>query len=220
MAMQLSDIVWQTGDIVLFSGRSAVSRIIRLGTCSPYSHVGIIARVSFESLCVARRFGSLNVGTKAIADWVKRDLLFESTTLSHEPCDVTGKCIEGTQAHGPLQRIAVYDGRVWLMRAKPERKLNATQASRLAFSLLSGLGRPYEEDRRLVLAGLRLTRNLWKPCAADRSKLFCVEFVTSALQYANWGEDFPQFEPGLLSPAAMVKLLTRAGVYDHPVRLK
>ena len=113
--------VFAPGDLLIFSGRGFFSSVIRLATCSPYSHVGVCAEA-----------------------WGKV-YLFESTTLCDLPDDLTGKKHAGVQAHVPETRIAAYDGRVWRLPVALGWKLSHDENTRLSRFLLDMLRKPYDE---------------------------------------------------------------------------
>ena len=77
----------KTGDIVLFSGKGFISRMIKLFTRSKWSHVGMVV--------VARDIDSV--------------LLFQSTTLSKSR-DITGKERKGVQLNYLSDVVTKYNG--------------------------------------------------------------------------------------------------------------
>ena len=84
----------KAGDVIGFSGNSWISALINLGTYglpfSGISHVGIMAHAADGRL-----------------------LLFESTTLENMPCELSGECFNGTQAHDLTKILQAYAGKVW-----------------------------------------------------------------------------------------------------------
>jgi len=82
----------KTGDIVLFSGKSPVSAMIKLTTKSPWSHVGMVMRLeSYDTV-----------------------LLWESTGLKDIPDVEDGTAEMGVQLVPMSERVASYDGEVSL----------------------------------------------------------------------------------------------------------
>ena len=81
----------KTGDIVIFSGKSAISNFIKLFSGGKWSHVGMVLRV------------------KELDDAV---LLWESTTLSNVVDVETQSAAKGVQLVPMSQRVASYDGEI------------------------------------------------------------------------------------------------------------
>lgn len=206
---------WSNADILVFSGRSPESILIRGVTCSPFSHAAILARVTKRDLELAVADG-LRVPLEILTQWQDRLLLFESTTLVDQPCEILGKAIRGVQAHDPEKRILAYDGRVWLMNILSP--LNDLETTRLTHYLLGKLGTEYDEGGA-VLAGTRLLKWLLWQRADDRSHLFCVETVEAAALYALIDHELPTLCPGNDRPKDMVRKLTKSKVYGKLRRL-
>ncbi|MBL9123303.1 MAG: hypothetical protein JNG90_06690, partial [Planctomycetaceae bacterium] len=116
-----------SGDILAMAGRSRVSRTIKVGTCSRFSHVAGISRVSHQLLTRLARQGAFDHlqlqpfpdGTPLVAGWTDRHVLIEATTLCTDPCLFLGTPVRGVQAHVPAERIAKYDGQVWVCKVNP-----------------------------------------------------------------------------------------------------
>lgn len=209
---------WKPGDVVLFSGGGLFSRAVKFWTCSPYSHVAVIARVTRAALWLAQRLDEIGLDEDFINSWQTRDLLFESTFGEGLPCELLKKTYDGAQSHDYAKRVDSYAGSVW--RLPVAKELDTIEQSRLAHSLLEKLGVPYDE-RRVYLAGSRLTRCLWGPCAADRKKVFCVEYVADALKHAFLTRKFlAGEEPGLKTPQKFVDLLIASKMYEQPEKIK
>lgn len=147
--------VVKTGDLIFFSGRGLTSWLIKRATRSDFSHVGIVVRDP--------AFGVL---------------LVESTTLSKMPDLWTGRRTEGVQAVYLSQRIATYQGAVWIARGK--RPLERAEEERLARVLYELRQRPYERSY-WTLARAALP-NWLGGNGPDPSSLFCSELVAIALQ--------------------------------------
>jgi hypothetical protein len=81
----------------------------------------------------------------------------ESTTLNTEPCSVTKKCIKGVQSHPLVERIASYQGRVWISRLS---QWHAVDSSALTQRVLEQIGKPYDEIGCLV-CGTGILKYLW-----------------------------------------------------------
>jgi hypothetical protein len=211
-------LAWEWGDIVAFSGRGAVSRGIRLGTCSAISHVGIVAwtpKWQLENLVCAR---ALRMPEETLETWRDQDLLYESTTLCGLPCAIRGKTIHGVQAHPPEERLAEYDGRAWRYRLAPEWWEDVTEEreDRLVGHLLARIGQRYDR-RGAVLAGTHLVKHLWPWAKRDRASVFCSEYLASVLQHVGL---LPISNAGKITPAGLIRQLVEAEVYLPGEELK
>lgn len=210
------------GGLVLFSGSSQTSWGIRLGTCSKFSHVGIIAEVGRNDLLVASRRNTMILESDALK-WPKSSwpFLFESTTLVDEPCEVTGRTIKGVQAHTLGVRLRGYAGRAWYLKPTDRWQLTGSESCQLTALLLDKIGVAYDPEGA-VLAGTIFSKRWWMTRrAADRSTLFCVEYVADALLRSLRGRpDFPSgLLPGQLSPIGLVRWVKEHGLYESMYRL-
>ncbi len=185
-----------TGDVVVFSGRGAVSSVIKRHTGSVWSHVGMAIWTD--------GFGS---------ETSRRLLCIESTTLNELP-DVTGEYRRGVQMTLLSQRIAAYDGAMWLSRLR--RPLESDQQAAMVEWLFRqhASAVPYDAPGGIV-AGLDRWENwpkwlrilTWpllgwtRSRRPDLSRLFCSELVGRALQVA-----------GLVDSAVNVSEMTPADV--------
>ena len=145
-----------TGDIILFSGKGAISQGIKRFTFSHWSHVGMVIRShEFESI-----------------------LLWESTTLTNIPDLESGNLIKGVQIVPLSQRILLYNGEIGLRKLKTDRTEEKMKA-------LIGLrkklrGKRYEESN------IELIKSAYDGPfghnTEDLSSLFCSELVAEAYQ--------------------------------------
>ena len=147
----------RTGDIVLFSGKGAVSNIIKLATSSAWSHVGMVLRLP--------QSGAV--------------FLWESTTLSNLKDVVDGKAKRGVQLVLLSDRLRTYDGRAQIRHLE---SFDVTEG--MYYNLMQFRedvrGRTYEESR------VELAKAAYDgPLGAneeDLSSLFCSELVAEAYQ--------------------------------------
>lgn len=146
----------KTGDIVLFSGKSKVSFMIKLATNSIWSHVGMALRLP-QSEAV---------------------FLWESTTLSNLKDITTGKAKRGVQLVLLSERLRAYDGKVAirpLLKGVDEPGYYDLMEFREEVR-----GRDYERDK------MELVKSAYDgPFGAneeDLSSLFCSELVAEAYQ--------------------------------------
>ena len=153
----------QTGDIVLFSGKSGMSEGIKWATFSEWSHVGMVVHMP--------------PGAGPLADTV---LLWESTSVDNlrDALDGVARC--GVQLVLLSDRVQIYPGSVALRRLSVHREpamLDALSALRLKLR-----HRPFEEGRlELMRAALDGPFDLL-PSSEDLTSLFCSELVAEAYQ--------------------------------------
>ena len=170
----------KAGDLIGYSGRSWLSFGINLGTCGlpgwGISHVGILAHAPDGRL-----------------------LVFESTSLDGKiPCEITGQCIHGTQAHSLEDMVREYDGRVY--HYPFYRQLYATEDARLTEFLIDTIGTPYDMLGAFRSGGIGLSfiESLLRP--ANLETIFCSEMVAAA--YAVTGlhatDNVSRWSPNLL----------------------
>lgn len=222
--MRYKYLSFDPGDILVFSGRGPVSALVKVATCSPYSHVGMVAQVAPADLLFSdpHKAGKHPaISEDCPRNWQTRNLLFESTTLSSSPCEITGKRINGVQAHDPAAIVRGFRGRVYRMELNPPRQLTKChdESHRLTAALLGRIGTSYDIPGS-ILSGTRILKRLFPGCAANRQKLVCVEYVAWALQEAFKRRRLPmELKPGQLTPGQLVRRLCRAGIYSWPKRI-
>lgn len=161
----------KTGDIVLFSGKSAVSNVIKLFSGGKWSHVGMVLRLP------------------QFADAV---MLWESTTLSDIKDVETGLAIKGVQLVPLSQRVAGYNGEVTVrILSKPITKpmFEALAERRKELSR-----KPYERgETELIKAAWDGLGGASK--GEDLSSLFCSELVAEAYQAMGLLPEWPKGLP-------------------------
>jgi len=211
----------QPADVVCFSGRSRISQGIKLATCSDITHVGTVAHIERWQLRKAAM--ESEVAVQNVNGFKNQMLLFESTTLNSAPCLITGKAIDGVQAHDPMQRIKDYDGQVWFYRLTPawrNRFHHGTGPADLGDYLLSKIGRPYDSFEALesgsnilqYLSPWRWIANLFA-CSRENytERLFCSEYVAGALRLVGL---YPLGSVSKVSPARLIKMLIASEIYE------
>ncbi len=146
----------------------------------------------------------------------RRLLLFESTTLCDEPCLLTGRCVQGVQAHDPAERIASYHGTVARLRLARAWRLNSHEIGILHEWLLNVASEPYDLRGALV-SGTRLFK--WSALMPypDLESLFCSELCAAALMRLH---RMPLENPSAYNPASLVRVLRRCGTYGAPRWMK
>jgi hypothetical protein len=146
-----------TGDIVLFSGKGAISHGIKLFTFSKWSHVGIVLRLPD-------------------ADTV---FLWESTTLSNLADVIDGKKKKGVQLVLLSDRIRTYDGDASIRHLQnfqiDDNKYKKLMALRKSFR-----NKPYEKSEIELIKSAY--DGPWGHNEEDLSSLFCSELVAETYQ--------------------------------------
>lgn len=143
-----------TGDIVLFSGRGAISAAIKVGSQSRWSHVGMIVR----------------------DDLLDMVLLWESTTLVNVPDVVDDLPVKGVQVVSFSRRVEAYDGDMAVRRLQGVRTPAMIDGFRRAREEFHR--KPYEQ-RLIALALAALPGTV----PSDLSSLFCSEVVWATYQH-------------------------------------
>lgn len=234
MACDLQQSDWQNGDILAFSGHGPTSLLIRGATCSSISHVGGVCYVTPEAiqqhLEATGRVDATGSTISVLTYWKPRFLLFESTTLSDLPCEITGLSIHGVQAHTPEKRIEQYNGKIWRYRMTQSwyQTFDENDGPRkLSEKLLALIGTQYDRWEA-INSGTHLLkhskfwailRSLLPGVKANHDKqLFCSEYLVSVLQHLGM---FGLEDAGKINPAELISRLVSAGVLeDEPVLLK
>lgn len=191
---------FQSGDVLCFAGREFASRVIAFKTCS----WGQLFRGEWFSHC------------GIVAPYAGNAKLFESTTLAEMPCDIQKRRVSGVQAHDPAERIAKYDGKVWLLRLVEHNKLRERKALRLSWFLQRAIETPYDYEQALLAGTNWIKRSSWT--RPDKSSLFCDELVAMALMSIDVIGD--AFNPSTVTPAWLAWFLVDRWIYEAPRRLK
>lgn len=147
----------ETGDIILFSGNSFISHLIRMATRSDYSHVGMVLKFNgYDSV-----------------------FLWESTKLSNVGDILSGKKKNGVQITLLSERIENYNGSCVLRRlASPS--FTSAQIDSLNQLRRELRNRPYERNKKELI--LSLYDNAGGKNEEDLSSVFCSELVAEAYQ--------------------------------------
>ena len=153
------------GDVVAFSGKGRVSKIIKWKTNSKVSHVGMVYKM--DSL------------------GIPRIQLIESTTLGNLPDIKEGKARKGVQLQFLSQRLDTYDGEAWIYPLKDEIKsvwltnmlvwLTDVHTKKIDYDSFQAIGAGL--DLFDMIPGIEME--------PDFSSLFCSELVSKALKIAG-----------------------------------
>lgn len=163
----------QTGDLVLFSGRTWFSRAVQYFSDTPWSHVGMVLRLpEYDFVC-----------------------LYEATAL-HDLQDLdTGTVHDGVQLVPLSRRLQTYNGSV------AYRKLHGFSVAGEHLQALLRLrhtfrGRPWEKHN------MELVRAMWAsltgPSAhgrVDLSSFFCSELISKCYQTLGLLDSGPHARP-------------------------
>lgn len=161
----------KTGDLVIFSGKSALSSIIKLFSGGKWSHVGMVLRLpEFDNMI----------------------LLWESTTLSNITDIETHAATKGVQLVPLSQRINSYDGEINIRQL--DKPVTAEMFHALAECRRMLSGKPYEKNE------LELIRAAYDGIGGashgeDLSSVFCSELVAEAYQAMGLLPEYPQGLP-------------------------
>jgi hypothetical protein len=151
----------KTGDLVLFSSDELVGRLIRFGTGSVWSHIGMVIHIEEWELV----------------------LLWESTTLQNIKEFDSGQKFVGVQLVALSQKIREFTGRIAIrMLSRPlDKNQLETLASfrRQAARLVSFEGSKWELIRAAVDGPWEL---LVGQNREDLSNLFCAELIAEAYE--------------------------------------
>lgn len=148
----------KTGDLVLFSGKGFISRLIQFGTRSKWSHVGMVIKIKE-------------------LDFVA---LFESTTLSNIKDINTNTLKRGVQLVPLSERITKYDGEVAIRQLN--KALTDDQINYLVQFRKNMQGKAYESSNLELIKSALDQFNSLTLNAEDLSTVFCSELVAEAYQ--------------------------------------
>jgi hypothetical protein len=186
----------KAGDVIGFSGNSWISALINVGTYGiPFwgiSHVGVMAHAADGRL-----------------------LLFESTTLENMPCEISGECFNGTQAHDLTKILQAYAGKVW--HYPLYRPLYEHEDRRLTEFLMATIHTPYDAMGAFRAAGVGLSfvESLFRE--QDLHMIFCSEWVAAA--YADLGL-MPTVSAARWNPNHLCRMLQYKELVFKPRRLR
>lgn len=161
----------------------------------------------------------LKIGPSHVAtfcEYQQQTLWIESTTLCPYPCEITGRPINGCQAHHPQTRIADYltdGGRVDLYRLSPIEKLSKDERELLSRILIRHfVGREVTYDLGgALLSGTRLFKRTRLLPSADLNELFCSELVAAVCMRLG---RMNRSNPTQFNPACLLRELVRNGTYQ------
>lgn len=185
----------KTGDLIIFSGTSFVSEVIRWKTNSPYSHVGMVLDT----------FHNEGFGQSI--------MVIESTSLIDIPDIQTKEIVKGVQLHWLSKRINAYKGSIfWAPLHEPlshdgtiimQQWLRSKHNARVSYDYAQAIG-----------AGLDFFDDFGLENEPDFSTLFCSELVAKALQKARIISE--AYNPSEMTPQNIVDL----DCYGEPVCIK
>lgn len=148
----------KTGDLVLFSGASFFSSVIKWAVGGKWSHVGVVVRLPAVPGRVA---------------------LWESTTLADLPDVETGRAAAGVQLVWLSERLASYAGE-FKLRAL-DRPVTAEMEEALTAKRVELSGRPYEQEK-LDLINAAFDGWFGESRGERLHSLFCSELIAEAYQ--------------------------------------
>lgn len=184
----------KTGDLVLFSGRSAMSGAIKLLSGGKWSHVGMVVRPPGPPGAI---------------------FLWESTTLCDIPDVETRRTVKGVQLVPLVERVRRYDGEItWraLTRALTPGMLEGLARCRARL-----LGAPYEtSELEMLLAAYDGFAG--ESGGEALESVFCAELVAEAYQTMGLLPEHPdglpsnEYTPFDFSAGGSLRLLLGYGL--------
>lgn len=143
----------KTGDIVLFSGRAWLSRIIQIGTRSPWSHIGIVVRFTDPFDFVALWESDITLGGVQLTNLSARVKSYkgnvairhlEGVTLGNDEIKILHNVREELKLRpyqvNKFEMIrAVYDKGLWLAKAQ-KKDISSLFCSELTAETLQRIG--------------------------------------------------------------------------------
>ncbi|WP_193164737.1 YiiX/YebB-like N1pC/P60 family cysteine hydrolase [Microbulbifer hainanensis] len=161
----------KTGDIVIFSGKSAISNIIKLFSGGKWSHVGMVLRLKEFDNAV---------------------LLWESTKLNNIPDIETLAATKGVQLVPLSQRVVTYEGEIKVRQLN--KVIGQKMQNKLAECRKQLSRRPYERSE-IELLKAAYDGIGGASSGEDLSSLFCSELVAEAYQAMGLLPEYPHGLP-------------------------
>lgn len=212
----------QAGSILLFSGswRDRVSRWIKIGTCSRYTHVAGEATITQKDLRDAasrREKAKKPLFAVPPESWKDGVYLFESTSQCVLPCCLQGKVVSGVQVHPVTERLIDYfPGQVWIRN--PRQPLTENERILLAIKLLDAVGTPYDFSGAAVSATWLLKYWFGRRKAENTKELYCSEVVLDVYQFALYDRIATRMISGSAPPRTLARWQRK--VFTHPKRIQ
>lgn len=214
---ELTNLDFAPGDLVAFSGRDWLSRLIKAATCPPWywfrahwraiSHIGICCRAPND---FARHGACALIEATNLSTLPNLFDIRPRPTEAAPPISLLGEHRPAPLgARWPEDRANHYPGFVYRARLSPLWALDSTEAERLQTFLLDLRGRQYD-----FLGALRA--GLGRAADANLSRLFCSEVVAAVLARL---QRLRESDPAAWTPAALLRELVRTGVYARPERI-
>ena len=162
MANVLKDVPIAPGDVLLFSGRKPIHRLVEKLTTSKLTQVGVvIALPGFET-----------------------PLVLEATSVHVSPDIETGKCLTGVGTTRLADKVALFDGVVAIRSLQPQ--LSSTQKQKLIEFRSSFIGCPFDFSLLRSRNSIRRQHINWEPHAFT-----CCSLVSFAYQSIGVVKPFP-----------------------------
>ncbi len=197
----MTDFAFEPLDIAACYGTGFTAKAISYGTASVLAPSRL-------------KIGPSHVAT--FCEYHDRTIWIESTTLCPHPCEITGRPINGCQAHHPETRISDYladGGRVDLYRLSAIEKLSRDERDLLSRILIRHfVGREVTYDLGgALLSGTRLFKRTRLLPSADLNELFCSELVAAVCMRLG---RMNRSNPTQFNPACLLRELVRNGTFQ------
>ena len=181
LASQLNSLPIKPGDVIAFAGNSLISRAIRRGTRSHYSHVSVV-----------------------LDDIDGRYRLAESSFFNSLPDFQQAPAIKGVQLHWLEDWLGAYrqDGAAFWVPLKDA--IAHSQLSTFQQAILQQHDNKATFSYRKMLTAWLNQYQLPLPLSKDQKRVYCAEMVAIALQNAQVLP--PELIPRHQTPASIVEL--------------
>ncbi len=183
---------WLWGQLILSVIGAIVLLLIYFAFDRQISHVGIIAKYD------------------------GRAMLFESTTMCDQPCEVTHQLTSGGQAHNPVFRIGGYKGRVYIARVNTIYRLRAEGQYKLSSIALLYVGHSYNTLGAMI-SGTKVIK-WWVAPMQKGLHAFCSQMVAVCLKRVDMFSK--SIHSAAMHPAGLARMLARTETHLPLLRVK
>lgn len=190
---------FQPGDVLAFSGRNCLSRMIRAATLGSISHVGIVA------------YAPSFAADKA---W-RRPIIYESTTQAKRACYRVNYIVSGVQAHSITWRLAdSKKDNVQIWHYPLANPLTDKESAKLTAWCEERLGTPYDywgafNARTLGFGWFRHLIHSHEHLSSYQ----CSEFAADALRMLK---RFNTVDASKWNPSSLCRVMVRQGTTLKP----
>ena len=224
--------IFRSADVVFFAGRGWRSKAIAFVTMPLEYFVVALATIPFGWWFLDSLWSSVACSVAVlvwlfavdkqishvgiIAKYDGRAMLFESTTMCDQPCEVTHQLIRGGQGHNPVFRIDGYKGRVYIARVRQICRLRAEGQNILSSIALLYVGQSYNTLGAMI-SGTKVIK-WWVAPMQKGLHAFCSQMVAVCLKRIDM---FPKsIHSAAMHPAGLARMLVRTKIHLPLQRIK